>query len=147
MISSISAIAASALCTTKNQNYLYAKPNGKSSVTWVVGKNMPLRKLEVKGSWIQVADLEGEKHWIPYTNVSSRGSCLVVSRRKTILRTGPGKDFPVAEAPTAERYSPYRDLAGEDGWTQVVDDFGNAGWVNLDHTWKPTDNFRMDFDR
>lgn len=133
------------LCAIARQVNLYASASEKSKITWTVGMNMPLKKVSEKKGWFQVKDIDGETHWVQSSKVSSRSSCLAIRMKKTKLRTGPGMNYPEADAPIADRYTPFKDLDGEDGWTRVEDDFGNKGWVNLSHTWKATDTIRMDF--
>ena len=108
---------------------------------------MPLQATgEKKGTWIEVSDVDGQKHWVSSHDVSTRLTCLVVSSKRARLRSGPGSKFETAPAGIADRYTPFVDLGGEDGWTMVEDEMGQRSWINLDQTWKAHRRFRVSFD-
>lgn len=110
---------------------------------------MPLQGTgERKGSYIEVQDLEGQSHWVKRSEVSTKIRCLAIQTKTTRLRQGPGKNHPMAEVAVMSRYAPFKDLGGEEGWTQVEDDTGAKAWINLDHVWKPVGKrLRMSFEK
>jgi SH3-like domain-containing protein len=110
---------------------------------------MPLQGTgKVKGGFVEVVDLDGEEHWAQFADLSQRTRCLVIRVREVRVRQGPGTDFPQALVASSDKYSPFRDLGGQDGWTRVQDDTGAKGWVNLDHVWKPLGHrLRVTFDK
>jgi SH3-like domain-containing protein len=128
----------SQVCTLRNHVELKQESNLNSETTWIVGKYMPFKVIETKGNWLKLADVDGVLHWGLKKNFTSKQTCLVVVRKNIRLRNGPGTRFPAAEFEIADKYSPFKDLGGEDGWTMVEDDFGNRGYVPLNTTWKPT---------
>jgi SH3-like domain-containing protein len=122
---------------------LRLSPNKDATISWIVGKNMPLRQIKREGAWIQVSDVDNQVHWVHGSSVSSNVNCLVIRSAYTRLRQGPGKGYEVAPMVVADKYTPFRDLGGEDGWTLVEDDQGNRGWIDLKYTWKPTEYVRI----
>jgi len=139
---------AQSFCVKKNGVNLYQGPKTSSAVSWTVGKNMPLQGTgEKKGSFVEVEDLDGQIHWIKRGDVSTKNRCLVIQVRSTRLRQGSGKNSPMAEMANMTKYSPFKDLGGEEGWTLIEDDTGAKAWVNLDHVWKPMGKrLRMSFE-
>jgi hypothetical protein len=128
----------SQVCTIQNQVILKQEPSFKAETSWIVGKYMPFKVIEYKGSWIKVSDFEGVSHWGLRRNFSTKFTCLVIINKNVRLHKGPGVRFPASEFEITDKYTPYRDLGGEDGWTMVEDDYGNKGFVPLNATWKPT---------
>lgn len=98
------------------------------------------------GGWIQVRDMDGQVHWISSRDVTTSWNCVVVRTKSTRLRMGPGKQFQPSPLGLADKYSAFLDLGGEDGWTQIENDEGEKGWVNMDHLWKPSRMLRMSFE-
>jgi uncharacterized protein YgiM (DUF1202 family) len=139
---------AQSFCVKNDNTLLHAKPSKKSAVSWRVSKFMPLQGTgKSKSGYIQVADVDGQLHWVLRKNVRHSNKCVVISTRRGVLRSGPGTHFSALENLPGERYSSYRDLGGEDGWTQVQDSHGRKGWINMDLIWKPIDSrFRMSFE-
>lgn len=138
---------AQSFCINKDGVKLKEAPNSKAKTTWQVPKYMPLQGTgNVSGSYFEVADLDGVIHWVLKKDVSRKMSCLVVKSKSTKLRTGPGVKYPVSPAGVVDKYAAYKDLGGEDGWTEIEDDLGTKSWINLDRTWKATSKMRMSFD-
>lgn len=101
---------------------------------------------KTSGEYLEVLDLEKEKHWVRKSEISRKMNCLVVKSPITTLRTGPGDDYSRAPASYADKYSAFLDHGGEDGWTMIQADDGQKAWINLDTTWKPSRTMRMRFD-
>lgn len=125
------------MCTQTDPSTLRSEPKKNAPVTWTVGKFMPLLVIGQKGSWFQVRDLDGEKHWIFGTSLTNKYRCLAVKSAIAPLRTGPGKEFPLAEIPIVDRYTGFKRIDSETDWEQVEDATGLKGWIEDSHTWKP----------
>ena len=138
---------AQSFCVNKPGAVLRSAPQGSAPPSWKVPKFMPLLGTgEKKGSWYEVTDIDGQKHWANVHDVSTQMACVVVKVKKARIRTGPGNNFETSSNGVADRYSAFIDQGGEDGWTQVEDEMGQKGWVNLDQVWKPHRKMRMSFD-
>lgn len=140
-------LLAQSYCINKDGVKLKATPSSKANTSWQVPKYMPLQGTGKKsGSYLEVIDLDQQVHWVQKKDVSTKMSCLVVKSKNTKLRTGPGTKYPQSPAGVADKYAAFKDLGGEDGWTQVEDDLGAKSWINLDKTWKASSRMRMSFD-
>lgn len=116
-------------------------------MSWKVPRYMPLQPTgTTKGSWTEVSDVDGAKHWVQDRDVTTKLTCLVVKTKRSRLRLGPGSQFEMAPGGVADRYSAFVDKGGEDGWAQVEDEMGQKGWINLDQVWKPRRKVRLSFD-
>lgn len=100
-----------------------------------------------QGSMVEVKDVDGQSHWVDPRQMTGSWNCVVVRAKSTRLRMGPGKQFQPSPLGLADRYSSFLDLGGEDGWTQIENDEGEKGWVNMDHLWKPSKRLRMSFEQ
>lgn len=137
--------AESPVCVTAPKATMRAEPNSKSPVTWVVTQNMPLMRLEKKGSWTHVEDVDGEKHWISSSAVTGRVACAVIRSKTARLRTAPGSTAPLAEMPIADKYTPFRRIGGESDFVQVQDDYGEQYWVTDKSIWYPVTKMQIHF--
>jgi uncharacterized protein YgiM (DUF1202 family) len=146
-IASAGFAADSTFCVNKSGAILRSAPDSSAPQSWKVPKFMPLQGTGArKGAWVEVVDVDGQKHWANTKDLSPKITCLVVKARKVQLRTGPGAEYDPSPAGVADRYTTFLDLGGEDGWTQVEDEMGQRGWINLDQIWKPRKKMRMSFD-
>lgn len=137
---------ADALCVSAFQARLRAEPSGNAKVTWVVGRYMPLLEVDRKGSWYKVKDLDGEIHWVSSTEVTSRGRCVVVKVRRADLRTGPGTRQPLADLPSADRYTAFKRIEAEpEEWYRIEDESGDRYWIAASQVWRPTTVSRIGF--
>lgn len=98
---------------------------------------MPFLYIDKKGYWLQVQDLDGEKHWIHNSNITFKWQCVVVKLNTATLRTGPGKNNSPAELPLADKYTPFRRVDVQDGWYQIEDDLGGRYWISDSAVWRP----------
>jgi SH3-like domain-containing protein len=134
-------------CVTKAGANLRRSPSSSSPVSWKVPKYMPLQGTgKQQGPWAEVKDLDGETHWVSANDVTSKFHCLAVQAKMTRARSGPGRQFPPANMGLLEKYTCFKELGGEEGWTEVESDEGEKAWVNVDHMWKPTRTVRMSFE-
>lgn len=127
---------AGSLCTKMEQTKLRKGPGRKYPVTWTVAKYMPLLQIGKKGRWLNVKDVDGQKHWVHSSLVSSKISCLVVKSGYSNLYVGPGKTFAKAKLGVADKYTPFRDLGGEDGWHLIENGVGKETWVSASNVWR-----------
>jgi SH3-like domain-containing protein len=133
------------VCVVVPRASMRAEPNMRSEITWTVTQNMPLMRLEKKGSWTHVEDLDGEKHWIQSSAVSGRVACAVVKSKTARLRKGPDSSAPLAEIPIVDKYTPFRRLAGEGEFFEVVDEFNGRYWINEQNIWYPVKKMQIKF--
>lgn len=106
---------------------------------------MPLNKVDQKGSWIQVEDLDGAKHWVARSTVSNRINCVVVKSRSAPLRQGPGTKYPSSEPSFADRYTPFKKLNRDGAWIELQDEFRGKFWVYETNVWFPVMRTRISF--
>ena len=137
--------AAEALCVKKSKANLRRGPATTFPVSWVAGQYMPLKKIGSKGAWYRVKDVDGSIHWVHQSVVSESSRCVVVRVNKTNLRSGPGTRYKPANLATADRYTPFKSLGGEDGWVWVEDRRGGRAWVSLKNVWRPKSYTRLEF--
>lgn len=137
-----------AYCVKKDKTELKVAPQKSATTPVLVDRFTPLQGTgKAESGWVEVTDFEKEKFWVQRKSVTTAYKCLVVRRKSTKLRTGPGKEFPLAEKSTAEKSEPFKDLSGEDGWSRVEGAEGKSGWVDLNHVWQPINHrFRMSFE-
>lgn len=137
-----------AYCVKKNKTELKAAPKKSAATTVHVDRYTPLQGTgKSEPGWVEVVDFEKEKFWVQRKLITTAYKCLVVRKKITKIRTGPGKDFPLAEIGSAERSEAFKDLSGEDGWSRVESAEGKSGWVDLNHVWQPINHrFRMSFE-
>ena len=134
-----------ALCVTQPLTSLRAGPGSDHRVTWIVGQYMPLKEITRKGSWIQVQDMDGEKHWVASAAVSSRLQCVAVKSKIAKLRKGPGSRFPESELATADKYTPFLKVNREGDWIQVQDEYRETFWVSDKSMWWPVTRMTLTF--
>lgn len=141
------AASAEAFCVTDYQVKLRAEPSYNAKVTWVVGRYMPFLEESRKGKWMQVTDVDGERHWIPSSELSKRTKCVVVRVGLTLLRTGPGENFPLADIRTADRYTAFKRIEEKstDDWYHVQDEGGSTYFVKASQVWRPRAISRIGF--
>jgi SH3-like domain-containing protein len=137
--------AAEGLCISAQKANLRSGPSSKEPVSWVVGKYTPLLKTKSKGAWIQVEDVDGQTHWVHRRLVSYSMSCLTVKVQRSLLRTGPGKSFPLAKYRMASRYESFLKLDREVHWYKVKDAEGELAWIYDDHIWRPLKSVDITF--
>lgn len=136
------------VCTIKAETFLKKLPSVKSRISWRVGKYMPFMATgKEEGLFLEVRDVDGQQHWISKKDVSKQVNCVVVKATSAKLKTGPGKSYDNSPLGLADKYTPFLDIGGEDGWTQVKDDSGIISWIQIDQLWRVRKKVRMSFDR
>ncbi len=127
---------ASALCIKSKRANLRTGPSTKSRISWPVILNMPLRKIGAKGKWLNIVDVDGEKHWVFSSLVTSKNKCATIKVKKATLRSGPGTQYPaIKKQPTAEKYTCFQLVKIKGKWAQLKDEFGQKLWVFRDLIW------------
>jgi SH3-like domain-containing protein len=129
---------AQALCVKSTSATLHSEPRSSSAATWVVGRYTPLLRLERKGPWYKVQDMDGDVHWVAHESVTSDFRCLAVKVGATQLHQGPSKQTAVVERPVVDRYTSFKRLENADDWYQVEDVNGVKGWLHETSIWRPT---------
>jgi len=129
---------AQSLCVKTPSTSLRHEPRQAAAITWTVGRYTPFLKLDRKGPWYKVQDMDGEAHWIFKDAVSTEVKCLMIRVATTNLRQGPGKQYPLVDRPVADKYTPFKRLESEEEWYQVEDAYGVRGWVHESNIWRPT---------
>ena len=77
-------VTAEALCIKDKKANLRKGPGKHYEKVWTVFKYMPLKRLEKKGNWLRVQDLEGDKYWV-YKNITTKKyMCAVIKNDKTL---------------------------------------------------------------
>ncbi len=112
-------------------------PGSDKPVSWKVPQFMPFLKVDYKGSWSKVEDLDGEAHWIKTNELTAKFRCVVVKSNVATLRQGPSPSAPLAELRSVDRYTPFKRLANEKDWVQVEDETGRKAWIHESLVWKP----------
>lgn len=134
-----------ALCVNADHVNLRAKPDAKSKVSWVVGRNMPLIQIDKRGPWLQVRDFEGEKHWIHARHVTSKVNCVVVRAKVANLRLGPGSEYHPTDLGLVKKYATFKKVGREEEWLKVQDSFGQIHWAHEKSVWEPRNYSRITF--
>lgn len=137
--------AAHALCVTSERVKLRAKADGKSKVTWIVGKWMPLVQLDRKGAWIQVSDVDGSRHWVHARNVSNSIDCVIIKSKIANLRMGPGSEYHNTDLGAAKKYATFRKLGRDEAWLKLQDDYGQVHWAHENTLWEPRSVRKISF--
>ena len=134
------------LCVSANKANLRAGPSSKDRVTWEAPKYTPLLKLKTNGSWYQVQDQDGEKHWVYKSTVSSRIRCVAVKVPTANLRTGPSASYKLANIKRVDKYTPFKriDIA-DNGWYQLEAPWGGKYWMSDNLVWRPVKISRVSY--
>lgn len=141
----VEAKASQPVCVVSNKANLRAAPSPTARLNWVVGKYMPLEKLETRGQWARVRDFRGVTHWVLDKNVSAKESCVVVKVRTAPLRQGPGSEYPEASFRVADRYASFRRLEWSGDWVRIEDDYRGNYWTKAGNVWFPLKRTRVSF--
>jgi SH3-like domain-containing protein len=127
-----------AFCVNTQKANLRKGPGPKYPISWVVPKFTPLLEVNRKGSWIEVQDQDGEKHWVYSQNVTKNISCLSIRVASANLRTGPGAAHPLADIKKVDRYTPFKRIdVADNGWYQVEAPWGGRYWLSGGLVWRP----------
>jgi SH3-like domain-containing protein len=120
---------AHALCVTVSDANLRSGPGTNYQKTWEVFKYMPFQKINRKGDWYKIKDVDGDTHWIYRKLVTDKFNCAVVKVEKANVRTGPGEQFNEEYFSPSLKYDSYKVLKRKGEWINVQDEFGATGWI------------------
>jgi SH3-like domain-containing protein len=118
-----------ALCVNVDEANLRGGPGTKYEKTWEVFKYMPFSKVSKKGDWYKVKDVDGDSHWIYTKLVTDKFKCAVVKVDKANVRRGPGTEHSKSALSPALKYDSFKVLSTKSSWVNVVDEFGDKGWI------------------
>ncbi len=109
-----------------------AQPTTRAAVQWQLDRGYPLRVLQKKGQWLQVADYEATLGWLfaPLTNTTPH---RIVTAPKARLRAGPGTSHRILT--TLQQGEILRTLETRNGWVLVRLANGTQGWMARSLTW------------
>lgn len=125
------------LCVKGRKANLRSGPGVKYPISWTVQKNMPLLEVSRRGSWVEVKDVDGSRHWAYRSILTSQRQCLVVKTNKANLRSGPGKQFPLASPlPRADRYFAFEKVDSDMGYYKVKVDGVGPAWIHESLVWR-----------
>lgn len=136
---------AESLCVTAEKANLRSQPKSSATLSWVVGKYMPLIEVSKKGAWYQVEDLDGEQHWVHQSLVSKKLKCFAVKATKAALRKGPGTQHGYAAPAFVGKYYSFKRVEFSPPWFQVSDTDGDLFWIHEKLVWAPTKRVRLAF--
>lgn len=125
------------VCLIKPDVTLRKGPGAEFSSTWVAPKYMPFLKIDQKGPWIKIRDLDGDIHWVHGSSISRKATCAVVKTKIARLRKGPGKDQPLADLQSVDKYTAFKKIDRDGEWVQVRDEYKGTYWVHENNIWIP----------
>lgn len=126
-----------ALCINVEKANLRSGPGKNYRVTWVVGKYMPFIEIGKKGPWTHIRDLEGKKHWVHESLLTSKLQCVVVKKRRALLRQKPSKKASFTPFRQVDKYTPFKRVQSKGRWYYLEDSFGQRSWVEKSKVWWP----------
>ena len=112
-------------------------PSASNPVSWKVSRYMPFMKVDRKGQWSKVKDIEGEEHWVKTSELTNKFRCVVVKTNVATLRKEPSTTAQTMDLKTVDRYTPFKRLANDREWVQVEDETGRQAWIHESQVWKP----------
>ena len=128
---------AHALCVSVHEANLRTGPGTNYEKSWTVYMYMPFKKLETKGEWYKVQDLDGDVHWIHSKLVSEDIQCAVVKAEKVNVRSGPDTSYDKVPPQFYEKYHSFQITETKGKWVKIHDEVDNQGWISTDFLWIP----------
>ncbi len=129
------AAEARALCVTAARVNLRSGPGTTFRVTWEVNRYMPLIRIDQKGKWIKVRDVDGDTHWVHQKLVDNKFNCVTVKTRQANIRKKPTSRS--EKLFTVERYTSFKRIGGQKKWVKI-EYLGEPMWVHLSLVWSPS---------
>ncbi|MFQ5674194.1 MAG: SH3 domain-containing protein [Nitrospinales bacterium] len=126
---------AEAVCVKEKRANLRKGPGLHFQKLWEVFKYMPFEKMEQKGDWIQVKDVDGDIYWVFRKLVTQSYLCAVVKQNKTNLRAGPGTNHPKVAWSPVDKYFSMKVLQIKDPWVKIEDGEGDVAWIYRPLVW------------
>lgn len=122
---------------TKKATVLRKGPTDSAAISWRVPRYMPFMRVDKKGAWSKLNDLEGEAHWARAADVTNAVRCVVVKANFAALHRDPQPSSPAPELKIVDRYTPFLRVADQGDWMQVKDEAGHVAWLQAAQVWKP----------
>lgn len=135
LCASLLPVSAFAWCVGAPEANLRTGPGTRYEKSWQVFKYMPLRKVGQRGSWYQVKDVDGDRHWIHKPLLTNSMRCAVVKADGTNVRTGPGTRYGKSPLSPVDKYYSFRVIGSKGSWLKVRDEMDNEGWVTKSLLW------------
>lgn len=132
-----SSVSAFGLCVKVKMTTLRMGPSEKTQKSWEVARFMPFKKVEDRGKWFQVQDLDGDRHWVRAADVSDKLRCAVVISDTVELRVGPGRKYHLFTKYPAKKLDSFRVLKKKKKYVLVTDDYRNRFWIPANSLWMP----------
>jgi len=126
---------ANALCVRASEANLRSGPGTNHEKLWEVFKYMPLKRLEKKGIWYKVSDVDGDAYWVYGSLITSKFKCAVVKDEKANVRSGPGTNHKQTSISPALKYYSFKVLKIKGSWVHVQDEYGDKGWIYKPLLW------------
>lgn len=124
-----------ALCVQVKKANLRQGPGTKHEKLWEVYQYMPFRKLDAKGSWLKVSDVDGDIYWIYKKLTTEDYHCAVIKIDKANLREGPGTNFSQVSWSPRDKYYSMKVLNIEGKWVRIEDYEGDVAWIHRSLVW------------
>ena len=107
-------------------------PNTSDAVIWQVEKYHPLKVVQKQGSWYLFEDFEGDRGWI-HSSLLANTRTAIVKNDKCNVRSGPGTQNDIRF--TVDKGVPFKVLAEQGKWLQVIHADGDEGWIHRSLVW------------
>ncbi|WP_035276382.1 SH3 domain-containing protein [Desulforegula conservatrix] len=120
------------LSVQKDKINVRSGPGTNHEILWKAEKYYPLQVLDTNDKWIHFRDFEGYDGWV-YKPLLSNDKTIVTKNRKSNIRKGPGKEYPVLF--TAGKGVPFLVLETKKDWYKVRHSDGDTGWVFKSLIW------------
>jgi SH3-like domain-containing protein len=122
-------------CITSDNVRLRVAPSKYAAVTWKVRKYFPVKKIGETEYWMNVIDLEGDKHWVAKLHVTKKYHCAIVKVSEARIKEEPGKRAKDKYKESANKYETFKFMSAKRGWIQVKDVHGDIGWIPYRDLW------------
>ena len=93
---------------------------------------MPLIVEKRQGEWLQVKDVDEDRHWVYAPLVTANQDCVTVNNATANVRSGPATSY--HRLFTVKRYTSFERLRTEGSWVELRYQ-GHRMWVHADLVW------------
>jgi SH3-like domain-containing protein len=69
--------------------------------------------------------------------VTDKYKCATVKIEKANVRTGPGTNYGINVISPAMKYTSFKIIGSKKGWMQLMDEYGDKGWIYEKLLWTP----------
>ena len=126
-----------ALCVDVKKANLRQGPSTKHEKLWQVFQYMPFEKIEEKGGWYKIKDVDGDIYWIHSHLTTEKYQCAVLRQDQVNIRKGPGTKYAQTPWSPMEKYYSVKVLQTQGKWVNFQDEEGNQAWVHRSLVWIP----------